>query len=46
MTHEEFKELWASLTDEQKQRVRDKSRWEFMSLWAVLNQWPDLLEVK
>ncbi len=42
MTSEEFDELWKSLTEEQKERVRAKARREHMGLWAVLNDWPDI----
>ncbi len=42
MTSDEFDVLWKSLTDEQKQQVRDKARGEHMTLWAVLNDWPDI----
>ncbi len=42
MTSDEFDILWKSLSEEQKQRVRDKATWEHMSLWAVLNEWPDI----
>jgi hypothetical protein len=39
---EEFDKLWKSLTDEEKQRVKDKATWEHMTLWAVLIDWPDI----
>ena len=39
MTYAVFKERWTKLTESQKQRVRDKSNWEHMSLWAVMNEW-------
>ena len=42
MTSDEFDTLWRSLSDEEKQRVRDKAKWEHMGLWAVLNDWPDI----
>jgi hypothetical protein len=42
MTSDEFDYLWKSLTEEQKQRVRDKAKWEHMSLWSVLNDWPNV----
>ncbi len=42
MTSKEFDKLWKVLTEEQKERVRAKARWEYMGLWAVLNDWPDV----
>jgi len=44
MTSNEFDVLWETLNEEQKQRVRDKAKWEHMSLWAVLNNWPNLVQ--
>ena len=44
MTSDEFDNLWKSLTDKQKQRVRDKARWEHMTLWAICNEWPGIWE--
>jgi hypothetical protein len=41
MTHDEFKQKWAALTNHQRERVRAKARWECMSLMAVLREWPD-----
>jgi len=42
MTSKEFNDLWKSLNEEQKERVRAKARWEHMGLWAVLNEWKDI----
>ncbi len=39
MTYNEFKKLWASLDENQRERVRQKSQWEHMGLWAVCNEW-------
>ncbi len=36
-------DLFLSLTLESQQRVRDKARWEHMSLTAVMVEWPDLM---
>ena len=44
MTSDEFDALWKSLTEEQKQRVRDKATWEHMGLWAVCNEWTNIWE--
>jgi len=42
MTSKEFDVLWQSLSEEQKQKVKDKAQWEQMSIWAVLNDWPEI----
>lgn len=42
MTSDEFDDLWRSLTEDQKQAVRDKATWEHMSLWAVCIEWPGI----
>ena len=42
MTEQEFDDLWHSLTEKQKQRVRDKAKWEHIGVWAVLKEWPDI----
>ncbi len=34
------------LTPESQQRIRDKARWEHMTLSAVMTEWPDLVEYK
>jgi len=38
----DFRKIWAGMTKEEKTRVQDKAKWERMSLWAVLNEWPKL----
>ena len=35
--------MWNSMTEEQRDLVRAKARWEHMGLWAVLTEWPSLL---
>lgn len=45
MTSEEFDKLWKSLNEPQKQRVKDKAKWEHMSLWAICNEWPGIWDV-
>ena len=42
MTYEEYRALWVSLTEAQKERVRNKCRWEHMTLWAVCEEWPGI----
>lgn len=42
MTSEEFDAIWKSMTEEQKENARAKAKWEHMTLWAVLIDWPDL----
>lgn len=42
LTYEQYRELRALATPEQWERVQDKARWEHMTPWAVLNEWPSL----
>lgn len=35
----DWDDYWKSLTEEQKQTLRDKSAWEHMSLMAVAREW-------
>ncbi len=42
MTYDEFKKLWASLDEDQKESVRLKARWEAMTLWAICDEWPGI----
>ena len=42
MTSDEFKKLWASLNENQRENVRTTARWEAMTLWAVCIEWPDI----
>lgn len=39
MTAAEWHHFWASLSDDQKQQIRDKARWEHVSLWAAAEGW-------
>lgn len=38
-----FHAVWYSLSDDMRQPIRDKARWEHMSLRAVLIDWPTLV---
>lgn len=42
MTGQDWRVLWGSLSDAQKERIRAKAQWEHMSLLAVIREWPDL----
>jgi hypothetical protein len=42
----EFRAIWKGMTDEERERVKDKSRWEHMIPWAVLMEWPDLVPTR
>jgi hypothetical protein len=37
-----FQRVWQSMSEEQQMRVRDKAKWEHVSLSAVLVEWPTL----
>jgi hypothetical protein len=38
VTYEEYWRIWESLTEEQKQQVRDKASREHMTTWAALKE--------
>lgn len=40
----EWKAFWESLTDTQRQRVRDKAQWEKCTLSMVFYNWPSILD--
>lgn len=40
-----FDRVWQSMREEDQQRVRDKARWERMTLMGVLIDWPTLAPV-
>ena len=43
LTYAEFNDEWhKNMTEDERQRVREKAQWEHMSLWAILNEWPSL----
>jgi hypothetical protein len=42
LTYPEYRAMWESMTEEERDRVRAKAEWEHMSLWAVLDEWPSL----
>lgn len=42
MTYSEFMMLWGSLTDDQKESVCLKAKWEHITLWAVCDNYPDI----
>lgn len=42
MTYLEYKKLWATLNEDQKESVRGKAQWEHMTLWAVCNEYPGI----
>jgi len=42
MNFEDFKKLWNSLSEEQRDKIRNKAKWEHMTLWAVCIEWPDI----
>lgn len=44
LTHEQFRTIWQEMSESQKERVKSKARWEHMTLWAVLQEWPTLME--
>lgn len=37
-----FRVVWDGMDENERQRVRDKARWEHVSLRAVLIDWPTL----
>lgn len=42
MTYEEYKNLWNSLDNTQKESIRLKAVWEHMTTWAVCNRYPEI----
>ena len=42
LTFEEYRDLWELMSEEERQRVKDKCNWEQMGRWAVLNEWPSM----
>jgi hypothetical protein len=38
-SHADWRTYWEGLTDGQRQSLRDKARWEHMTLSAVASQW-------
>jgi len=44
MTSKEFDKIWKLMTEEQKEKARVKAKWEHMTLWAVLIDWPQIYQ--
>jgi hypothetical protein len=42
LTYEEYRAVRAAMTVAQWERVQAKAKWEQMTPWAVLNEWPSL----
>ena len=42
MDYAEFRLLWDSLSEQQKESVRLKANWEHMTVWAICNEWPNI----
>lgn len=42
ITYEQFLAMWAAMTEEERQPVKDKANWEHMTLWKVLNDYAQL----
>lgn len=42
LSHEQFKNMWDGMTEEGRELVRAKARWEHITLWAVLNDYLSL----
>ena len=40
-----FDRVWQSMHEEDQARVRDKAKWEHMTLMAVLVDWPSFAPV-
>lgn len=40
----EWNGFWDSLTDTQRQRIRDKAKWEACTVSQVLYNWPSILQ--
>lgn len=43
---EAFKRAWAALNEQQRERIRNKARWEGCTLSAVYRDWPSLFEAE
>lgn len=42
LTYEGYQAVRDAMTVAEWERVRDKCRWEHMTAWQVLNEWPSL----
>jgi len=42
MSYAEFRLLWDSLNEDQRQSVKDKAAWEHITLWKVCNEYPGI----
>ena len=41
-TYQDFRQAWDGLTPEQQKRIRDKARYERVTVFGVWHEWPSL----
>lgn len=46
LTWQQFRSIWSEMSEDERECVRAKARWEHMTLWAVLMDWPDLIPTR
>lgn len=43
LAYPKWRRIWEGMSEGEREPLSAKAQWEYMILWAVLNDWPSLL---